>query len=183
MSHSYSEKAQKVMRSYERLLNLKPGHSTATKEQVWDAYEDFFQDAYHLKDWIVNDDTLKIGEAKVDAFIDANEDMKLLQTVATTSKHLKADRKHITFKDIVMAWDDGTLRGSPELGYEERGFLLTEDGGYLLQENGEKIDLESEPKNVHPWTLTLKVLALWNQFFKDNGLVGGFKIVDDHRAD
>lgn len=184
MNHSYNEKAQKVMRNYERLLSLKPGHPTATKEEVWDAYEDFFQDAYHLKDWIKNDETLKIEGAKVEAFIEAHEEMKLLQTVATTSKHLRADNDQIIFKDIVLAWDDGTPRGSPELGYAERGFLLTKDGSSLLiNEHGDKLSLGTKPQSTHPWILTMKVLALWNQFFKDNGLAGGFKIVDDHRAD
>lgn len=184
MNHSYNEKAEKVRRSYERLLSFKPGHPDATRDKVKDAYQDFFEDAYSLKDWIVNDDALNITDKEMNAFLEAHEEMKLLQAYATKLKHLKADHDHITFEEIEITWDDGSPRGSPELGYTERGFLLTEDGSFLLiNGSGDKLSLGAKPQSTHPWILTMKVLALWNQFFKDNGLAGGFKIVDDHRAD
>ena len=185
MNPSYNEKAEKVRRSYEKLLSFKPGHPNATKDEVKDAYQDFFEDAYHLKDWIKNDDALKEEiQAKVEPFIKAHPEMKLLQAYATKLKHLKADHDHIAYEEVDITWDDGSPRGSPELGYTERGFLLTEDGSYLLiNGRGDKLSLGAKPQSTHPWILTLKVLALWNQFFKDNGLAGSFKIVDDQRAD
>lgn len=166
--------AERVVRSYRRIPE--PGYPNATQEDVWDAYLHFFQDAYHLKDWIVCDESVGVDPKEMNRFIDGNQNMKLLQAIVTKAKHFRADHDHIAFREINLAWDDGGLKPSPEIGYEEAGDLLTEDGDHLLTEDGEKILLEAESKRMHPRRLTVKVLIAWNQFFKEHGLEGGFQV-------
>jgi len=170
----YHKMAELVVRDYKRIP--KPGYPNSSKEDVWDAYLHFFFAVYHLKDYFVNDETLGIEEAEVDNFIENNEDMKLLQALVTGFKHLKADYNCISYDIRSLAWDDASPKPSPEIGYEERNFLLTEDGKYLLCEDGEKIRLESDTKKVHPRNLAIRVLAAWNKFFKEKGLDVGFVI-------
>jgi len=166
--------AELVVRDYKRIPE--PGYPNSSKEDVWDTYLHFFLVAYHLKDYIVNDETLGIEKAEVNNFIENNDDMKLLQAIVTGFKHLKANRNHISYDIGSLAWDDGSPKPSPEIGYEERNFLLTEDGKYLLCENGKKIRLESDSKKVHPRILAIRVLAAWNKFFKEKDINVGFVI-------
>jgi len=164
--------AELVVRDYKRIPN--PGYPNSSKEDVWDAYLHFFLVAYHLKDYIVNDKTLGMGEVKINNFIENDDDMKLLQAIVTDFKHLVADRDHISYDIRGLEWDGASPKPSPEIGYEERSFLLTEDGKYLLCEDGKKIRLESDTKKVHPRELAIRVLAAWNKFFKENGFDVGF---------
>jgi len=171
---TYHKMAELVVRDYKRIP--KPGYPNSSKEDVWDAYLHFFLDAYHLKDYLVNDETLGIEKAEVNSFIEDNDDMKILQALVTGFKHLKADHNHISYDIRNLAWDDGRPKPSPEIGYEERNFLLTENGGYISCEDGKKIRLESDIKKVHPRTLAIRVLAAWNKFFKEKGIDIGFVI-------
>ena len=170
----YHRMAKLVVRDYKRIP--KPGYPNSSKEDVWDAYRHFFLVAYHLKDYIVNDETLGVEEVEISNFIENNDDMKLLQALVTGFKHLKADRNHISYDIKSLEWDDGSPKPSPEIGYEERSFLLTEDGKYLISEGGEKLRLESDSIKMHPRTLAIRVLAAWNKFFKEKGIDIGFVI-------
>lgn len=168
----YHKMAKLIVRDYKRIP--KPGYLNSSKEDVWDAYLHFFLVAYHLKDYIVNDKTLGIKEAEVNNLIENNDDMKLLQALVTGFKHLNADHDHISYDIRSLAWDDGSPKPSPEIGYEERNFLLTENGKYLLCEDGKKIRLESASEKVHPRILAIRVLAAWNKFFKMKDIDVGF---------
>jgi len=166
--------AELVVRDYERIP--KPGYPNSSKEDVWDAYLHFFLVAYHLKDYLTNDETLGVEKAEVNNFIEKNEDMKLLQAIVTGFKHLNADHDHIGYDIKTLAWDDAGPKPSPAIGFEERSFLLTEDGKYLICQDGKKIRLESDTKVIHPRNLAIKVLAAWNKFFKAKGLDVGFVV-------
>lgn len=176
MQYPYEEMVQRILRSYKKIPE--PGYPNSTRDEVWDAYLHFFSDAYHLKDWITNDDQLrpKITVEEMDKFIETFPNMKLLQTIVTKAKHLKADRSHIQFRDASVSWDDGSPRPSPAIGYEDNGFLLTEEDGYLLNENGDKIEIGGHKQEIHPRDLAIKVLFIWNKFFVDNKLKGRFSI-------
>jgi len=174
MSNQYEDMAKRVVRSYEKIPE--PGHPNYTQEDVWDAYLTFFLFAYHLKDWIVDDDELNITRKEMNIFIEGNSNMKLLQVIVTQAKHLKAVHDHIKYQDVHLSWDDGSPRPSPAIGFQERAFLLTENGGCLLTEDGEKIMLDSPKQEIHPHRLALKVLVTWNKFFIEKKLIGGFVI-------
>lgn len=171
MPRPYQEMAERIVRDYKRIPE--PGYPNATQEEVWDYYLHFFSDAYHLKDWIVNDSELKIDNKEMNKFINENENLKLLQTIVTQFKHLKADHGHIAFA-INLLWDDGSPKPSPGIGYKERSFLTTQAGDYLVTGNGDRIAIERAGKNMHPRSLALMVLVAWNKFFQEKGLEGGF---------
>lgn len=172
MLHSYEEMAKRVVRSYGAIP--RSGYPNSTQEEVLDAYLHFFSDAYQLKDWIINDNALSITKEEINQFIDGSSNMKLLQAIVTQDKHLKANHDHIKYREINLFWDDGSLRPSPAIGFEERGFLQSEDGGFLLNENGVKLELDSPKQEIHPRRLALEILIAWNRFFKDKKLKGSF---------
>jgi hypothetical protein len=174
MPQHYDEMARRVVRSFHKIPE--PGYPNSTKEEVWDAYLHFFQDAYHLKDWIRYDDELKITKEELNEFINGNPNMKLLQSIVTQAKHLRANDQNIKYRVNNLFWDDGSPTPSPAISYEETGYLLTEDGGYLLTESGEKLAIDYPKKEIHPRRLAIKVLVAWNKFFSDKKLKGSFII-------
>ena len=119
MKLSYIEQAKRVVRSFKKIPP--PNYPNFTHDEVWDAYYHFLQDSYHLKDWILNDDAVIIGGDKackngeINAFIEGNVNMKLLQAVVTNMKHLKANHDHIAFKEINLTWSEGGLKPSPAI--------------------------------------------------------------------
>lgn len=176
MNRAYIDQAKRVVRSFQRIP--KPGYSDSTPDEVWDAYYHFLQDAYHLKDWIIYDESIKIGRKEVNDFIEGNVNMKLLQAVVTSMKHLKADHKHIVFKEIDLTWDDGSPKPSPEITYDDLVFDVDDKGNFLLEDDGDTMKVEVATKTMHPRKLAIKVLVAWNQFFKAHDLEGGFEIMN-----
>jgi hypothetical protein len=53
----------------------------------------FFQNCYHLRDWIVA--SKSINEAIVDSFIQSNTDMKICRDICNGSKHLIISRPSV----------------------------------------------------------------------------------------
>ncbi len=160
MNLPYSNQAERVVRSFKNLPEA--NYSGWTEDQVWDAYYHLFQDVYHLKDWILNDDAVQIGAGKkqkndaLNSLIESNPYMKLLQSVVTSMKHLKADHGHIAHPVIDLSWSLGGVKPSPAVSYG--------DGTH------------ANVNDIHPKALVLETLIAWNQFFKDNGLSSEFNL-------
>lgn len=176
MKKSYIDQAKRVVRSFAKLP--KDNYPESMTEEEWDDYYHFFQDAYHLKDWIIHDEVVTIGRDEVNNFIDGNINMKLLQSVVNSLKHLKITNPKNQFPNINFEWTEKESKGHPSVVYEDQVFLLAEDGDHILLEDGDKMMIESEQKNMHPKKLAVKVLIAWNNFFKQHGLEGGFRITD-----
>ncbi len=169
----YLEKVEQVVRSFKRIPP--PGYPESTKDDVWDFYRYFLQDAYHLKDWIVYDDSLGVSKKEMDAFIEGNIYMKLLQSVVTGIKHLKANHKQIVFPNLVLTWvDEGGSEPSPAVSCGDLVLGIDEEGYFLLEEDSSTTRVEKQTKTVHPRVLSVKVLEAWNQFLKNHGLDGHF---------
>lgn len=182
MNLSYTDQARRVVRSFKKIPA--PNYPNSTPDEVWDAYYHFLQDAYHLKDWILNDDAVVIGSNRehkrkqLNAFIEGNVNMKLLQSVVTSMKHLKADYNHIAFNEINLTWSEGGLRPSPAISYGDLDFDVDDEGNFLLEEDGDTMKVEVATKTMHPKKLAVKVLVSWNKFFANHGLEGGFEIIN-----
>ncbi|MFZ2193534.1 MAG: hypothetical protein WAV31_04800 [Candidatus Moraniibacteriota bacterium] len=165
MNLPYTEQAKRVVRSYGKIPA--PNYPNYTQDEVWDIYYHLFQDAYHLKDWILNDDDVKIGQDKIEKnkilneFIEKNVNMKLLQSIVTNMKHLKAERNHIKHREILLTWSEGDMGPSPAISYSISEFDL---------------NCEEDLKMIHPRRLAVKVLVSWNKFFSENKLEGNFEM-------
>ena len=183
MNLPYTNQAKRVVRSFARIPA--PNYPNSSSDDVWDAYYHFLQDVYHLKDWIINDDAVKIGLNKdekkkiLNNFIEGDINMKLLQAVVTNMKHLKADANHIAFKEISLSWqNNGGLKPSPEITYDDLVFEVDNNGNFVLEDDGNNMKVEIKKKSIHPKKLGIKILIAWNVFFKNFKLEGGFQIID-----
>jgi len=87
MNEKVKEQFKRVQRWYELLKNI---HTNMEYDQNSDYYQDviyaFFQNCWHLKDWIIN--SKAIDPKTVYSFIDLNNDLKICRDLANGSKHL-----------------------------------------------------------------------------------------------
>ncbi|MBI2446535.1 MAG: hypothetical protein HYV51_01800 [Parcubacteria group bacterium] len=82
-----SEQFYRIERWYKRLkeISTKKGQEQSTYYQE-DVVYTFFQNCFHLKDWIINSGVLE--KNIVDGFIESNTDMKICRDLCNGSKHL-----------------------------------------------------------------------------------------------
>jgi len=112
----------------------------------------FFQNCYHMKEWIINDSDLEIREKKrcVEDFINNSEDLRICGDLCIGSKHLtiKRPRKDSETKINRHFW--GGLRNYP---IQKRAFIITSDG-----------------RQYDAMNLATKCVEEWRRFFKNNGI-------------
>jgi hypothetical protein len=114
----------RMMRSYARLIDV---HRTSH------AYEDdlyhFFQDCWHLKDWIEND--VALGKLKVETKLLTFPEMRVVRDLAIACKHLTcASTKtgaYVTATDVTVGIG-GDPRGAPTYTY----WVTLDDGMQLI---------------------------------------------------
>ena len=94
------EQFRRVKRYYERIKEIDRGtpHIRSTDDYYRDDFYAFFQNCYHLKDWIKNDYTLGEGVRNcVENYINQNEDLLLCADICNRKKHLELNRPRSNF--------------------------------------------------------------------------------------
>ena len=80
---------RRVHRWYDRFRVIEAGFE---QTKAADFYEDevwsFFQNCYHLKDWLKNDPASGISTNEVEGYVEQSENLKLCGDLANGSKHL-----------------------------------------------------------------------------------------------
>lgn len=95
-----NEQFFRVKRWHRRLEEINNGK---IHDRESDYYEDilyaFFQNCYHLKDWIINSGAL--AKDVIDNFINSNTDLMICRDLCNGSKHLKINNPSID-KNIIV---------------------------------------------------------------------------------
>jgi hypothetical protein len=88
-AQEWIEQWNRVERWYSRFKQTNDGrvHDLASDHYQDEAYA-FFQNAYHLKDWLKNDRQASTRVADVEAFISSSQNMRLCADLCNGSKHL-----------------------------------------------------------------------------------------------
>jgi|GEM_PF-2568921 len=171
MHSNYTEQARRIVRSFEKFP--KENYPDVFSEDDWDAYYFFFQNAFHLKDWIINDPGNKIGSTEMNKFIDESTSLKILQSFVNGIKHFKIKERWNKYTQIDFVFDE-----FPKIQYGRKDFICLESGEKLLTESGDAVRLESSDEGkIHPKRLAVDILIEWNKFFKKNDFKGYFEIV------
>src|SRR5208337_1655775 len=86
---------ERVKRYYTRFKALNDGieHAMSSEHCVDDIYA-FFQNCYHLKDWIKNDNTAPAAKRKgVEGYVKSHDCLKLCADICNGLKHLTLHSK------------------------------------------------------------------------------------------
>jgi hypothetical protein len=144
----------------------------------------FFQDCYHLKDWIINDPSVDISIKgkyldkkhkeghKVEKYIIDNLDLSICADLANRSKHLKLTHSKGNIEADITR---GNIIVTPSTTH----FVLSADRKTIVSQYS---DPPTKTKQIYTITLSdktehivqdvaKKAVALWDEFLKANGLV------------
>jgi hypothetical protein len=113
---SWNRQYDRMKRLYEKLS--KPYESSVENE---DDLQHFFQDCWHLRDWITND--LRIPQSvrdKIDNDVEGNKSLRIVADLAIASKHLARTRKdregaYMTSKGVTLQF--GNAHAQAEISY------------------------------------------------------------------
>ena len=83
----WREQYNRMRRSLERLQRIANGTDDTSADGARDALIHFYQDAYHLKDWLKNDGTVAIGG--VEQAVNNDTTLQLAADLANGTKHLR----------------------------------------------------------------------------------------------
>ena len=93
-SSKYLEQFNRVKRSYERFASIDQGRLHECPSNFYkDDVDAFFQNCYHLKDWIINDENVETTRNEVETFITNNIDLRTCADICNKIKHLKLNRE------------------------------------------------------------------------------------------
>lgn len=111
----------------------------------------FFQNCYHLKDWVKNDDGCCITESEIEDFVNSSEYLTICGGICAGSKHLKISDPR---------FDENTKIN--------RSFYL-ESSDVKSPINKRTFVVVVEDKNYDALKLADRCMEEWRNFFKEKG--------------
>ena len=157
MKGNYNEQVKRVIRSFNKLP--KSFLLKEVDDEIRDDFFHFFQDCYHLKDWIKNDGNLNLNiKNEVEKFINSAYYLKIVADIANATKHLTLTEKpridsNIDLSNVVV------YSGYPK---KKEAVMLTID-----------MIVGNKSKAIEGTLLALKSLEEWN-IFLDKFKLGHF---------
>lgn len=96
MEPRYAEQFERMKRYFIKFKHINDGKAHDEETQNYDdiVYA-FFQQCYHLKDWVKNDPTCS-GWSDVEKFITSNKDLSLCADLCNALKHLTLTKRRST---------------------------------------------------------------------------------------
>jgi len=112
----------RVQRALQRIENNKNRQMDDYEDDVWF----FFQNCWHLKDWLKNDSAIDKGiRDSVESDVHKIEELVICADLANRSKHLKLTSIRV---DANVTKRNVTIHtGPPGEGYGEYNFIITRD--------------------------------------------------------
>lgn len=122
----WREQYDRVRRSHDRLSDIAGGREHASSDEARDALIHFFQDGWHLADWIANDPAVSVDKSDIDEHVKSTQALKLCADLANGTKHFGLDPKRrlrtgdaataITSQDVTVR--PATVRARARVGSE-----------------------------------------------------------------
>lgn len=108
----WREQYDRMQRGLTLLRSVAEGEVYASSDEARDALFHFYQDAYHLKDWVKNDDSVKTAD-DVERFINGTPDLQLCADLCNGTKHLSLNRSHTGDLSTTFGTQGATVRPAP----------------------------------------------------------------------
>jgi hypothetical protein len=153
---SYREQFERMNRWYDRFAAINEGrvHGMSSENYVDEIYS-FFQNCYHLKDWIKNDSgmTTQAPKDRVEGYITSNRFLSLSADLCNSTKHLIRNRSN---------------RSKEEPTFGQKNFAL--DVGGDLPKISLKLQVDAEGGRIDAFELARECVAAWEAFLKSENL-------------
>lgn len=153
----WKEQYSRMVRSLDRLRSIASGGLSASSDDARDSLFHFYQDAYHLKDWIKNDSS--ISSTDIEEVINVTEPLQVCADLCNGTKHLDLQRSRSGDSSTVFATQSVIVRPATI------GSGLGADPalhGWTVESNGKHYDAVE---------LADVVVAEWESWLVNQGLV------------
>jgi len=151
---SFLPQYERMKRWYVRFGQLDKGraHDEPSEDYLDEIYS-FFQNCYHFKDWIKNDDSLDLSVRNgVEAHVNANRSLRLCADICNSLKHLK-----LTSSRSGEDPEFGTKRFKLELGAGPPTISM-------------KCEVDTSNGPLDAYELATECMSAWETFLTDNQL-------------
>ena len=152
----WREQYERTERWYKRFETINSGrvHNVSSDNYVDETYA-FFQNCYHLKDWIKHDaflpDAIRRG---VEGFISSERSLRLCADVCNGLKHLELDPKRVRSHE------------NPKFGKKDFNVGLGAGEPTISL----KCEITTDTGRIDAFKLATDALASWKKFITDRGL-------------
>jgi hypothetical protein len=92
IQQGWREQYARMKRSHAHLRTIASGENPAGSDTARDALFHFFQDAYHLKDWLKNDDAAPVDASKIEEWISRSTVLTACADLCNGTKHRKFEQ-------------------------------------------------------------------------------------------
>ena len=181
IQQGWREQYDRMRRSLVRLVAIAEGRAPADSSTARDALFHFFQDAYHLKDWLINDESACLTRAEVEETVSQSRQLSMCADLCNGTKHRTLTRKART-GDPSTAFTGQSV--TIQVGSLEQLASVDLSGVWQLDEYSLSAASVSGPTGftTHSWevksrgmtydatTLARQVVAEWDRWLVQRGL-------------
>lgn len=115
---------ERIRRALTHIKNNKNRNLVDYEDDVWS----FFQNCWHLKDWVKNDEAIsEVYRKKVESDVNNIQELKVCADLANRSKHLKLTSSRVDAQ--VTKRNLHIYAGPPGEGFGEYNFIIQLDNG------------------------------------------------------
>lgn len=153
MPEAYKEQFKRVQRWFSRFEELHCGQDNNRETDYYiDIVYTFFQNCFHLKDWLLNSKVL--SKKELNKFISDSEEMRICRDLCNGSKHLILDDSASIDKNIRLENTNYSL----SLGSADPRIKIV----YFIKVNGGV---------RHAFNTAVRCVMLWEEFLKQKNLI------------
>ena len=187
IQQGWREQYDRMRRSHARFVAIASGHISAGSDQARDALFHFFQDAHHLKDWLINDDAITVARYEIEDAVTASPELSVCADLCNGTKHgkLRAGNRGPRSGDPATAFVRQSV--NVRVGTWRKVATIGAVGGELMPGSTVSVDAASvwgaAGFTTHSWVaaskeerwmadeLAEKVLMAWDAWLGEHGLL------------
>jgi hypothetical protein len=153
MEYKVKDKYLSMVRSYKRLEKISTDNDgTISFAGSQDQVEDFFNQCYHFKDWLIKDPGVALSKKSVEEFISDSPSLSLAADICNSFKHAGLDKR--------------SRSGRTLEGMKRHLSLLVPRGEKLV--TFARHELTIGGKQYDAFSLATECLGEWEKYLKEN---------------
>lgn len=154
MEFNASDKYNSMIRSYKKLEKIQTNNGNEiSNTDSRDAVENFFNQCYHLKDWLKKDTKIKLI-LDIENYVNNSINLSLASDYCNTFKHAGLDKKSKSGKTL------DKINTHIKFDLTSAGFVASS-----------KLEITIDGQKHDAFDLATKCLDDWNNFLKLNNIV------------
>jgi hypothetical protein len=162
----WREQYDRMKRSHARFLAVTDGTTAAASDDARDTLIHFYQDAYHLKDWIKNDSALGQPRPDVEAAIKAIDYLAICADLCNGVKHLVLNQTPRRGPLGAQFTSQGATMGLPQAQWPEPE--NPGDAGWIAH----NWTIDDQGASYNAAELASLIVDAWDSWLRGNGLIG-----------